>query len=285
LLVAAVSAAWACGAINNELDLAPSNAGHDDMSSSSILDSPPAEFESIVGPVDETRATPVTEPSADRKIIKEGDIRFRSDDVRKTRATIDRAVAECSGYISNDNHGEENGRTDYHLTIRVPAENFDLLLDRICSTVDKLDGKSVNARDVTEEYIDLEARIITKKELEERFIELLRRSGSMEEALKVEREIGDLRTEIESLEGRLNYMESRIAYSTLAITYYNRVEVKTEKTGFGFGGKFFDALSSGWHVLLWIVIGMAHLWPFVLLGVALALALWYIIRRNRRRKQ
>ena len=73
----------------------------------------------------------------------------------------------------------------------------------------------IDSQDVTEEYIDITARLKTKKELEARYLELLKKANKVEEIVSIEKEIGNLRSDIESIEGRLRYINNAVAYSTL----------------------------------------------------------------------
>ncbi len=212
-----------------------------------------------------------------RKIIKRGDITFQSSSPAKTREFILKTVADCNGYLSADNVSQYDGKTNYYLEVRVPAQHFEKLLDAVSANAGKIDDKTVRARDVTEEYIDVAARVKTKKELEERYKELLKRAGKVDEILSIEREIGSLRTEIESVEGRLRYLTDQVAYSTLSISFYEQ-----GSSNFGFGTKLVGAVKSGWDALLWFCIGLIHIWPFILM---IAAGWWGVARLCRKRKQ
>ncbi len=216
--------------------------------------------------------TPVT----DRKIIKDGNIRFETESVKETSELIRTTVTELAGYISNENIYDYKDRIEYTVVVRIPENNFDRLVDIISSSAEKIESKNINSLDVTEEFIDVEARIKTKKELEIRYKEILKQASRVDEILNIEREIGKLRSEIESLEGRLNYLKNRVALSSLTITYY-------EKTSppFGFFSKFFQALKNGWTYLLWFIIILTSLWPFILI---LLLILFIVLRFSKRKK-
>jgi hypothetical protein len=204
----------------------------------------------------------------ERKIIKEGEITFETANLKETESLITRTVNEMGGYIANDNVFSNENRITHRMTVRVPADKFDLLLTRISESAEKLDRKTISAQDVTEEYIDVEARIKTKKELETRYRELLTKAKTVEDILAIEKEAGTLRTEIESIEGRLRYLQDRVSLSSLTIEYY-----QLTTSSFGFFSKLGRAFVIGWNWLLAFIIGLIHLWPFILLiggGVILA---------------
>ncbi len=225
--------------------------------------------------------TPVNPQDAvlERKIIKEGEISFETSNAKKTREMIQRAVTENNGYLADDNASNYTGQSDYTLTIRVPADRFETLLSTITEHAGKLESKNIRTLDVTEEFVDIEARLKTKKELEERYRDLLKRANTVEEVLSVEREIGTLRSDIESVEGRLKYLRDRVSYSSLTVSFHEPGD-----DAFGFGGKFTRGVESGWQNLLWFVIGLVNLWPFILLGVGAIFGFRYWRKRKKDKK-
>jgi len=216
------------------------------------------------------------ETSVERKIIKQGEIRFETGNIKETESVILKAVNELSGFVSNDNIYNDNNRITHRMVIRVPADNFDKLIAEISESVEKLDSKSIDALDVTEEYIDVESRIKTKKELENRYKELLIKARAVEEILSIEKEIGTLRTEIESIEGRLQYLKDRVSLSTLTVEFYQKTS-----SSFNFSSKFGQALVMGWKWLLAFIIGVIHFWPFILVT---GVVIFFSFRPGKKRK-
>jgi hypothetical protein len=128
---------------------------------------------------------------------------------------------------------------------------------------------------VTEEFLDIQARINTKKELENRYLELLKKANSVTEMLEVEKQIGQLRTEIESIEGRLNYLKSKVSLSTLTIIFYQSIPNESEV-----GNKFKNGFKSGWNNLIWFFVFLTNIWPFILIGIGLT----FVIKKWKKRK-
>ena len=214
----------------------------------------------------------------ERKIIKEGEITFETSNAKETKEIISKSVSEFKGYISKDNVYDYKDKVEYRVTIRVPADKFELLLDRISQSAKKLDSKNINALDVTEEFIDIEARIKTKKELESRYKELLKQANKVEEMLTIEREIGNLRTEIESIEGRLRYLSDKVSFSTLTVVFYEKTT-----SSFGFNSKIGQAVQNGWANLLWFFVALANLWTFILIGVVAFIIYRQLRKRNKKK--
>ena len=95
--------------------------------------------------------------------------------------------------------------------------------------------------------------------------------------LSIESQIGNVRAEIESMEGRLNYLKNQVAFSTIKITYYELTGVD-----FGFASKFVHSLKNGWDNLLTFLIAMVNVWPFLMLmGIGAVLYTRYKKRVRR----
>lgn len=213
-----------------------------------------------------------------RKVITRGEIRFQTRDVSETSGFISGKVKESGGYISSDNIFNSDDRITQRIEIRVPSEKFDLLLSEISEKARNVDYKNVGIQDVTEEYIDVEARIRTKKELENRYRELLIKARTVEEILSIEKELGTLRSDIESIEGRLRYLSDQVSYSTLSVEFY-----QLTGTAVSFSSKTGQALLMGWRWFLAFIIGLMRLWPFILItGLTLIAVIRYRRKKLRR---
>ncbi len=210
----------------------------------------------------------VPEPSTERKIIREGTISLETKDAKAMTQQIAQAVTRYKGYITEDVITDYETRVEHRVTIRVPASQFDALLEAIAQGAGELKSKNISARDVTEEYVDVASRIKTKKELEARYQQLLQKASKVEEMLSIEREMGTLRSDIESMEGRLRYLKDRVAFSTLTVNYYEIAPATS-----GLFGRLGVALGDGWDNMLEFLVGAVSLWPFLLLGILILLLL------------
>jgi hypothetical protein len=235
----------------------------------------------VVTPQQSGNTTTDRVETIDRKIIKKGEISFETEDIDKTKSSIVQTVRELSGYIAEDNVVNHSHRIEHWLAIRVPADKFDLLLENISEGVDKFDQKNINTLDVTEEYIDVQSRIKTKKELQTRYTELLQQATNVDEMLTIEREIGKLQTEIESAEGRMRYLNDRIAFSTLAVIFYQTL-IMPEASKFSFYSEFMTGIKTGWELFLWFIIGLSYLWVYIII-VIIAITC-SLVRRKMKKK-
>lgn len=235
---------------------------------------------SVVEVPDEEAITENITTAADieRKLIRNGSLDFQVDDVKNTRTEIVKIGKELNAYISSESESNYGDRLQYNQLIRVPAEQFDALVTRIEPLAKKVENKNISTQDVTAEFIDVEVRLKTKKELETRYREILKQAKTVEEIISIESQIANVRSEIESMEGRLNFLKNQVSFSTLNVSYY-----ETIGTDFGFASKFIQSLKGGWDNLLSFIIFMVNLWPFVI-GLTV-LVIWFLKRRmNMKRK-
>jgi len=232
--------------------------------------------------MEELRAPESAQPAPaqeiiERKLIRNGNLEFKTEAVKKTKAEIETICKALNAYISSESENNYGDRLQFNQVIRVPASQFDELIKSIEPLAKKIENKSISTQDVTEEFIDAEARLKTKRELENRYREILKQAKTVEEIVSIESQIANVRAEIESMEGRLKYLSNQVAFSTLDVTYY-----ETIGTDFGFASRFVDSLKDGWDNLLVFIIFTMKLWPFAM-GI-FALGFWWWKKRSRRKK-
>lgn len=215
----------------------------------------------------------------ERKLIKKGDISFETDDPGKTYNLLAKLIKTHQAYIAQDIENKNEYRYNRDITIRLPKQNFDAFIHDLSSSVGELDSKNIDVNDVTEEYIDLESRLKAKRELETRYLELIKKAKNVEEVLNVEKELGKLQSDIESMLGRMNYINNKVSMSTLSINYYQKFERKVTSNK---ENKILRSLKNGWKILEGFTLGLLSLWPVFIFGALLV----FILRRfkNRRRK-
>lgn len=216
----------------------------------------------------------------EQKLIKNGSIAFETKSLKETKTFLQKTVLNYKGYISNEQIQDYKLNPTEILTVRVPNAGFDKLINDIGSQVGEFDSKQINIEDVTAEFVDIEARLKNKKQLEGKYQELLARANNMADILKIEKEISIIREDIESTEGRLRYLSNQVGFSTLHITYYEHKAT----AGFHFGGKMGEALEDGGMGFLWFLIGLTRLWPLWFLTALVWYAIYKMIKRRQNRK-
>jgi hypothetical protein len=202
------------------------------------------------------------------KIIKKGSVGLQVNDYAKDKHHFEDAIRKYDGYKSNENERTEISRISNTIEIRLPNQHFDKFIDEITTGegIKNVDYKRTSAVDVGEEYMDLTTRIRTKKEVEKRYIDILRKSSKITDILAVEDQIRVIREEIESKEGRLRFLKDRISYSTVSLYIYENLEYDApliDKPTFL--GKLAKAGNTGWNMILSFLLFLVYIWPIVLL--------------------
>lgn len=211
---------------------------------------------------EEVAGTPAPQ-SIDRKIIKEGWLSYEVESLKESKQRVVLLVNKYGGYIASDSEHRSGYRTSNSLKIKIPSKSFDSLIGDLSSDAKYMESKSISQRDVTEEYLDVESRLKNKKALEARFLEILQKANSVEEILSVEKEIGKIREEIDSTEGRLNYLKHMVSFSTIDLTIY-----QVEHIDGGGDNKVIESLKSGWDSLIIFLLFLINIWPLLILFCA-----------------
>lgn len=235
----------------------------------------------FVKPITANSEENIPDQKIEQKIIKTGDIRFESNDLGATYQQIISAVKKHKAIIQNDTEGKEYGSVFRRIRVRVPSKSFDLFLNDISKGVNYFDNKEISSQDVTEEYIDIDARLKAKKVLEARYLELLKKANKVSEMLEIEAQLSAIREEIEVKEGQLRYMQSQISMSTISIEFYKTVANEGEATN-SYGSKIWNAITSGFNEISNFFIGLLSIWPFLII---LAVIVHFIRKRFKKKTQ
>ncbi len=221
----------------------------------------------------------------DRKIIWRGDVKFQVSDVNKSSNKIAKIVKEQGGIISNMNLTTTNYRISNTITIRIANENFHKLIQSVKGESIFVDHSNINSNDVTAEFVDIESRLKTKKEVRERYINILRnKTGNIKDVIAAEDAIRVITEEIEAKEGRLRYLKDKVNYSTIVIETYQKVDYKREpeiNQEIPFSEKIGKSVGYGWSAIKGLLLFIVAIWPILLAGIITLL----LIRRSRRKKK
>lgn len=225
-------------------------------------------------------STEETQQNIEQKIIKQGDLRFETNDLTATYTQIQNAVKSHNAIIQNDTEGKNYESVFRKIIIRVPSKNFDLFLKDISKGVGYFDNKEISSQDVTAEYIDIDARLKAKKVLENRYLELLKKANKVTEMLDIEKQLSAIREEIEAKEGQLNYMQNQVSFSTVRIEFYKSIAEESGLTT-SYGMKIWTAIKSGFNSLSSFFINLLSIWPFIIILVT---AVYFIRKRFKSKK-
>ena len=156
---------------------------------------------------------------AESKIIKDGRLGLRVKELEKTKQRVDTLVIKFNGYYANESLNNTDWESSYSLKVRIPGTNFENFISEIEAGDGEILYKEINARDVTDQFIDLETRLDNKRNYLKRYNDLLLKANTVKEILEIEEKIRGLEEEIESTTGRLKYLSNLVDYSTLDSTH------------------------------------------------------------------
>ncbi|MDO9516996.1 MAG: DUF4349 domain-containing protein [Methanosarcinaceae archaeon] len=218
VLIFLVFGILASGCVSQETGVRTQSTGYNDVADEYSLADSKSAYPAEAGFSDNSYDEAVEE-SIERKVISTADLAIKVDDSAAAIDEIIKITEAAGGFVSSssvyDSYYEGDQKEGY-ATVRVPKDGFTSVIGDI-ETLGEVTSKTISGRDVTEEYIDLSARLGNLERQEERLVEILAMATTVEEVLDVERELGRIRGEIESLTGRLKYLNDKVDLSTITV--------------------------------------------------------------------
>jgi len=225
----------------------------------------------------------------DQKIIRNGSLSITAKNVAETQDAIWKLASEYGGVVltSNTSGTDENVRAD--ISFRVPSERFRDAMDRVRGYAVKVEKEQSSAQDVTEDYVDLQARQRTLEATTLQLQTLLGKATTVDETLKLQAQLNNVQSDLERIKGNLNYYDARTAFSTITVSILpvpppTKPEPVTPVTKWSLGHSIHEAwnrsvngLQNVADALIAILIG--GWWIEIPLVVAIVL----LVRRERRR--
>lgn len=220
-----------------------------------------------------------------RMIIRSGTMNLEADNFGDTEAKVKQISSGLGGYITNSSAVvNPSGKKQGAVTIRVAADKFDALIDEL-GKIGKVMNQNINGQDVTEEFMDSEARLKTQQELESRLLTLLsEKTANLSAVVEVEQKLAAVRENIEKTQGRMRMLKDKASYSTLTVSIFEPAILNTSS-----GGGFFYELGLGIEkglsgftsVLSGIITFIIALSPIIaIFGLIIYIVVRYIKKRK-----
>ena len=156
----------------------------------------------------------------ERAIIRTGTVRLEVENATTSRETLQMRARELGGYTAGSEltrHRRNNATwKEGYLVVRVPSENFSAMQDG-ASAQGVVRSENTETEDVTDQLVDLNARLENLRAERDQLRRIYNRSNSTEDVLAVQERLSDVQGEIERLEAQKRSLEDRVAYSTLRI--------------------------------------------------------------------
>ena len=220
---------------------------------------------------------PGQNPDWDKKIIKTADLKLEVKDFKRYGNNVHSLSKRYGAYIASEDQNETNERKETTISIKVPVEQFEDLLNTLPSDSDKIIEKKITSEDVTSEVVDTKSRLQAKEQMRLKYLEFLKQAKNMDDVLKVQGEINNIQEEMESASGRINYLSHQSAYSTINLTFYQPIAgYNPPDDSPGFSTRTIMAFKNGFEFIAEIIIGFISIWPLWLL----AFAVWILYKKH-----
>ena len=231
------------------------------------------------------------------KIVRTATLNAQTQEFDVAMGELEASVKALGGYLeSTDIRGRNatsgDGNRYATLTIRIPAEQLDAFLTTTGERLNVI-ASSTSATDVSNEYYDIEARLSVLETERKVLEEMLAKSNTVDNMIRVESRLYDVIYEIESYKTRLKVYDSKVSYSTVTMTLVEVADLTVVQEGSGFGARFKKAVADSWHgfvsfckdAVIWLVYAL----PALILGgiflVVIPLIVLLAVRRRIRRKR
>jgi hypothetical protein len=219
------------------------------------------------------------------KIIKDGSISIKTNDINSSKKVIDDLLKKFNAYYETEDLENNEQTISFNLKIRVPVNKFEQLISSLENGKDEIRSKSIQARDVTEEYVDIETRLTNKREYLKRYKELLAKASTVKDIIAIEENIRNLQEEIESKEGRLKYLNDQVSFSTLDLNLYKEIEfIYKPQAQDKFSERVKTSLNNGWTSIVDFALWTITKWPYLILTIVGFFGFKRIIKRRKSRK-
>ena len=156
---------------------------------------------------------------AQRQVISQASVSMEVDEVPVAVAQVRTTAESLGGFVGQLSSSGGPERQQSTMTIRVPQAEFFTALEHI-KALGKVRSENVGSEDVTERFIDLEARLRSALREEESLLSLLDKASQVSEILTIERELSRVRSDIERAQGQLNFLERRVDLSTITVSLF-----------------------------------------------------------------
>lgn len=224
--------------------------------------------------------------AAERKIIRNAELTLEADSPDDASANITKVVEKSGGFVVESQKQTSDAKAtksdSVTMTVRVPSAKFEESLDEIRKLSGRVIVETVRGQDVTEEFIDVEARLKTKKALEAQFLEIMKQGKTVQDALNVQRELANVRGEIEQIEGRKRFLENQSSLSTIKLRLQTPTVFSANSSGFFY--QLAQSFSSGFNFAVDFVLGLVTFIVAILPFLLFIVLPVYLILRHFWRK-
>lgn len=213
----------------------------------------------------------------ERQLVRTASVDLRSDDVLKAISQVKDKAQAVGGFAGQENSTKDRGT----VTVRVPSSELDRVVKDLAG-VGEVTRSEVRSEDVTDQLVDVEARIATQKASVERLRVLFERAGTTSEIAQIEGELTKRQSELESMQRRSESLKGKVALATLTVQVSTVPIAPPAPVEAGFGSAFLSGWDAVVAVFKAITVVIGAVLPFVLVLALPVTALIYVLRRRKR---
>ena len=228
----------------------------------------------------------------ERKLIKTFDVSIEVKNYDETITEIKDFVSSVNGYIENYSsdtyYNNGNKYNNGNFTIRIPKESYEGTKS-LLKELGEISYENENTQDVTSQYIDTQSRLEAKKVEEDRLLELLSQAESVDDIIKIEERLGNIRAEIESYESSLKNWDKLVSYSTIYV-YVQEVDSQISSVSVNFIDKIKSSLTYSINEFIYgcqnLVLAVASNWlQIVIAAVVIIVVAAFAVNRYKKYKK
>ncbi len=223
--------------------------------------------------------------SQDRRIVRNGNMLLVVNDILTARDRIAQIAQGFGGFVVSSFISGEEKNLRASITVRVPDDKFEQTLSQFRALAVRVRSENATSQDVTEEYIDLQARLKNAEATEAQYLALLNRATTVEETLKIYESLSRVRSEIEQLKGRIQFLERSTSMSLITVNLEPEIATKELAPA---GWNALEVLRSAVRgiVTLGLWLGTLAIWLviFIPLWAVIGGVIYWLRRRSKKTK-
>ena len=227
-----------------------------------------------------TNSTP-TRPAWNQLLIRNAELTLNVKSASLFVSKIYRSTEGVGGFVLSENQTSSNKDIQTDMTIKVPVQRFDEVINQLCSGEVQVVEKSVSTTDVGTEMVDTKTRLENQKLLRNRYQTLLASAKTRTEVVELQQQVDQIQEQIDIALGRINYLTHQTSYSTIHIMLHQTI-AGSIGNGNGFVDKIATAFVNGAGLLTGLLIGLATIWPLILVGIIIVFG--YKWRKNKKQE-
>ena len=159
-----------------------------------------------------------TQENSDDRIMKTGNVSVEVKDIPESLKSVRTLVSQYGGKIVSETDSGDGRNRNVYMNIKVDEDKYAEVYNELKELDGKLISSSSNEEDVTQEYVDLQARLKNLQNTEKQLTEILNTAETVEDTLAVYTQLSNIRGQIESLQANIKYLDEKTDYSTISLT-------------------------------------------------------------------